>query len=111
MYTPAKLPPKHAQSEQEISSKIFNDHEHTQNSTEPDPRYGRRAVRYVGVRGGESESVSDVHNKSSKGEELRVSARFHFQRSSFKILQNSCILCRPRAIMPYLRSLRHFRAL
>ena len=62
------LPPEHAQSEQEISSKIFNDHEHTQNSTESDLRHGRHAV---GVRGGESESVSDVCNKSSKGEGLR----------------------------------------
>ena len=86
MYTPAKLPPKHAQSEQEISSKIFNDHEHTQNSTEPDPRYGRRAVRYVGVRGGESESVSDVHNKSSKGEGLRDSIFSVAASKYFKIV-------------------------
>ena len=64
------LTPEHAQSEQEISSKIFNDHEHTQNSTESDSRYGRHAV---GVRGSESESVSDVRNKFSTGEGLRDS--------------------------------------
>ena len=51
MYTPAKLPPKHAQSEEEISSKIFNDHEHTQNSTEPESRYGLNPVGCSSVGG------------------------------------------------------------